>query len=267
VCIVPRKRKFIHPLYAIRDALGISQSKFATMFGVSKSLIQKIELGQGRNVSNDLADAVALLCGFDPESLKRKRGAPVFLIGSGEHRVELWGDSRHVSVSQSAEAKKAVQDFVDLNLGRRHRRAGVHEQHPTGPAWRRKLPRRKVSNQRERLRIQIRFWQLIILPGLKQAQRRVLDVLNNKLGLLTEAAESEDKFYSVAMQLSRWIDDVVRRNRQLRWRIKVIRNSRSGDAAQWPTFMETLSESFRLIKPPRELPRAKTRRHRRRRKC
>jgi len=220
-----RRPKFIHPLRSVRQALRKSQLQFAKMFGVSASYIQAVELGQ-RKLNDQLADAIMLRLGVDAESLKRKRGAPVHLIGSGKAEFTLWSGEK-TSRSQ-AEMDEVVREYAAL---------------------------KKVADQRERFRRCILFWQKGIVPAWKSDQWQVGDVLDNKLGLLFEAAEREHKYHSVAMRLSRWIDNVVREYR-LRITIDVIRNSRSGRDAQWPAFMDTLSESFRL-KP----------RSRRRRKC
>jgi transcriptional regulator with XRE-family HTH domain len=220
-------------LRTLRAALGKSQPQFAKMFGISASYVQAIELGQ-RTLNEELADAIMLRLGVDAESLKRKRGAPVHLIGSGKAEFTLWSGRRdlyHITehpehwfttaeeTSRSqAEMDKVVKEYAALN---------------------------KVTDQRERFRCCVLFWQKRIVLAWKSDQWQVWDVLDNKLRLLFEAAEREHKYHSVAMRLSRWIDNVVREYR-LRTTIDVIRNSRSGRDAQWPAFMDTLSPSFRL---------------------
>jgi len=231
---VPRKPKFTHPLRTLRAALGKSQPQFANMFGISASYVQAIELGQ-RKLSNELADAIMLRFGVNAESLKRKRNAPAHLIGSGKAAFTLWSGRRDLyhtpehpehwfttaeETSRSrAEMNKAVKEYATL----------LNERDP-----------------QERFRRCVLFWQKRIVPAWNSDQWLIGDALDNKLGLLFEAAGRENKYHSVAMRLNRWIEDVVREYR-LRTTIDVIiRNSRSGRDAHWPTFMDTLSESFRL---------------------
>jgi len=230
---MPLRPKFIHPLRVVRAALNNkSQPEFAKMFGVSASCIQKVELGQ-RTLDNELADAIMLRLGVDAESLKRKR-APVHLIGSGKADFTLWSGRRSLyhtaehpehwfttaeETSRSqAEMDKAVKEYAAL---------------------------KKVTDQRERFRRCVMFWQKRIVPAWRSDQWLVGDALHNKLEMLFQAAGRENKYHSVAMRLSRWIDNTVSEFR-LRTTINVIRDSRSGRDAQWPAFMDTLSESFRL---------------------
>ena len=198
---MPREPKFTHPLRTVRAALKKSQPQFAKMFGVSASYIQAIELGQ-RNLTDELADAIMLRLGVDAESLKRKRGVPVSLIGSNKAEFLLQSESRD-------DLEKVYKDYKAL---------------------------KKVRDQGERFRRSVVFWHKTIVPAWRSEQWQVRDALDNKLGLLFEAAELENKYHAVAMRLSRWIDDAVN---EFRLRI--------GRDAQWPTFMETLSGSFTLL--------------------
>lgn len=204
---MPRRPKFIHPLRVVRAALNKSQPEFAKMFGVSASYIQKVELGQ-RTLDNELADAIMLRLGVDAESLKRKRGAPISLIDVDKAEFTYGGD----------DIAKSIEDYGALL---------------------------KVRNKYERLRRSVLFWRINVLPDWELNHWRVRNALDNKLDLLFEAAEREKKYHSVAMRLSRWIENAVSEFR-LRTTINAIRNSRSGRDAQWPAFMDTLSSSFRL---------------------
>ena len=232
---MPQRPKFIHPLRVVRTALNKSQPQFAKMFGVSTSYIQAVELGQ-RKLNDELADAIMLRLGVDAESLKRKRGAPVHLIGSGKAEFTLWSGqsfwyhtvehpehwftkAEETSRSQT-EMDKAVKEYAALlNEPDRHERFG-----------------------RSML-----FWRKRIVPARKSGQWLVGDALYNKLEILFQAAGRENKYHSVAMRLSRWNVNTVGEFR-LRTTINVIRDSRSGRDAQWPAFMDTLAESFR-VKP------------------
>jgi transcriptional regulator with XRE-family HTH domain len=214
---MPRAPKFVHPLRAVREAVNKSQPEFAKMFGVSGSFIQAIELGQ-RNLSDELADAIMLRLGVDAESLKRKRGLPVSLIGLNKAEFLLQ--------SERSDDLEKVYPFV-----MRHEDYKALE---------------KVRDQGERFRRSVVFWQETIVPAWKSEHWQVRDALENKLRLLFEAAERENKYHAVAMRLSRWIEDAVNEFR-LRTTIDVIRKPLSGRDAQWPTFMETLSESFTLL--------------------
>ena len=218
---MPRRPRFIHPLRVVRLALGKSQLQFARMFGVSASYIQAVELGQ-RNLNDELADAIMLRCGVDASSLKRKRGKPEFLSYFNDELAKaILGSDSHVPVNP--ETWRAVEEFAGL---------------------------RKVTDERERLRRLFAFWRCVILPALKAHQWRVHAALGGKVALLFEAAERENKYYSVAMQLSRVIDTLVDEY-DLLTTINVI--GRRPRGTRWPSFMDILSLSFPL--KPRRLTR------------
>jgi transcriptional regulator with XRE-family HTH domain len=205
----------------ISQYFGKSQQQFARMFGVSASYIQAIELGQ-RNISNELADAIMLQLGIDAESLKRRRSMLRSLVESGRAELMLWrGPS-----SERAEMYPLFDEYTKL---------------------------KKIADPNERLRRSILFWQKITPHWDWYIARRALD---DKLALLFEAATREKKHFPLAMRLSRWIENSVSDFR-LRTTIDAVRATRKTD---WPPFMETLSESFRL------LPRHEKQRRRRRRK-
>jgi transcriptional regulator with XRE-family HTH domain len=235
VCIVPLKPKFFHPLRAVRAALKKSQPEFAKMFGVSASYIQAIELGQ-RKLSDELADAIMLRLGVDAESLKRKIGAPVSLISSENAEFTVWS---------RMSPKRGDLDGLER----------VDEEYETV---------RKVGDPNERFRLSLAFWQKRIVPSWKSEQWMIREGLNNKLEMLFEAAERENKYHALTMRLSRWIENAVTEFR-LRTTINAIRSTRTGYDAQWPTFMETLSKSFRL-KPSRSQRRCQLPRRQRRKK-
>jgi transcriptional regulator with XRE-family HTH domain len=123
---MPRTPKFVHPLRAVRAALNKSQPEFGKMFGVSGSYIQAIELG-GRELGDELADAIMLRLGVDAESLKRKRGIPTPLL-----------------------QKKRIAEIMDRETGAAH----IAEL------------RRLENKPRERLRFQIDLWCKIV-PALE----------------------------------------------------------------------------------------------------
>jgi transcriptional regulator with XRE-family HTH domain len=234
---VPRRPKFTNPLRVVRDALGMSQPQFAGILGISASYLQAIELGQ-RDLRDDLADEIMLRYGVDAESVKRKRGMPRHLIGSNAaHYTLLTASSKSW---MPAESRRVVYHGLRIPRVIRDRLEEYRA------LW-------KPKNERERLRRMILFWKEKIVPAWQSDQSRVRDVLNNKVGLLFEAAERENKYYSVAARLSRWIDKVVREC-QLRTTIDAVSMSRTGRQTEWPTFMQTLSKSFGLTPHPRQRP-------------
>lgn len=220
-----RQPEFVHPLRALREAFKISQSEFGKMFGVSASLIEGIELGK-RNLNDDLADAIMLRFGVDAESLKQKHGAPVSLV-----LLDKFGFVYGVEGGD-----KGVGPFPTTREVLKAARACD------------RLP--KIRNERERLRLSVLFWQNYVLPNWWMNHKRVRRALAHKLYLLSEAAKQKNQFHAVAMRLHRWIDKTADKYR-LRKTINVIRNSKNGDAAQWPTFIETLAPHF-WQKPPRQ---------------
>ena len=202
------------------------------MFGVSASYIQAIELGQ-RKISDELADAIMLRLGVDAESLKRKTGKPVSLIGLGKVSFTLWNKASP-NRDDLDDLEKANEEYDALE---------------------------SLGDPNECFRQSVAFWQNRVVRSWESEQWRVRDALGNKLEMLFEAANRENKYHALAMRLSRWIEDAVTEFR-LRATINVIRGTRSGRHADWPTFMETLSESFHLKAGRKE----KQLKHRRRKK-
>src|SRR6266446_2684577 len=78
---MPRKPKFIHPVRALRQAVGeakghtISQPAFAAMIGTSPATIQSVELGRLR-LSPALARRIAIGFSADARSLMKAKGKP-----------------------------------------------------------------------------------------------------------------------------------------------------------------------------------------------
>jgi transcriptional regulator with XRE-family HTH domain len=224
--IVPRKPKFVHPLRALREAFKISQSEFGKMFGVSASLIQLIELGE-RNLNDDLADAIMLHFGIDAESLKRKHGAPVSVVHLDNFNF-TFGPAKDAPTWPPSKEYRSIMQAV------------------------RACDRlTKIRSERERLRLSVLFWQTYVLPSWWMNHDRVRAALNNKLDLLFEAAKQKNRFHSVAARLHRWIDKTADKEFQLRKAINIIRTSKEGDAAKWPTFIETLEPDFWQEQPRR----------------
>ena len=73
-----RLPKKIHSLHRVRHVIGMTQTDFAFQIGISSRMLQSIELGE-RRLSEDVVDAVYLLTGVIPESLKK--GIPQSSLG------------------------------------------------------------------------------------------------------------------------------------------------------------------------------------------
>jgi transcriptional regulator with XRE-family HTH domain len=207
---VPRRPKFIHPLRRLRETLGKNQPQFAKMFRISPSYVQLIELGK-RPLTDELADEIMLRLGVDADSLKR-RGKPQPLIGSTK--------AAYTISSIDAETFKTPTGLENVS--------GEYYAVQTITDW------------KERLRRSIALWRKMTPHWNLYFVRRALE---RKLALLFEALSPDrahpanhERFLSVAMRLSRLIEDVVHDYG--------LRNAES------PSFMETLAD-FRLIKPPR----------------
>ena len=183
------------------------------MFGISTSYLQAIELGT-RKVPDHLADAIMLRLGVDPDSLKNKHGHPEFLLASD--KVDLfYGGLR---CPDTPLTNRVLREFDE-----RKTLADEHEQ------WRRAFA----------------FWRHLVLPAWQHDHPQVENVLQHKLTLLLEAAERYGQFHTLALHLTRVIDALVREYR-LHTIIDDVSIERTGHKAQWPSFMETISPSFRL---------------------
>jgi transcriptional regulator with XRE-family HTH domain len=199
---------FRHPLRVLRESafsVKKSRAKFAKMFGVSESSIEKIEAGE-RNLGPDLADAIMLRYGIDGESLKQERGFPRSLLIDVPATA---GFSIGRDLDEVREAEKKYRELL------------------------------KLRDKHKRLQRSIEFWQKYVVTS-GWNHWIVADVLITKVWLLLATAKQTDKFYAVAVRLSRWIDDAVEEFR-LRKRINELMES-----AVWPSFMDTLGTSFWL---------------------
>jgi transcriptional regulator with XRE-family HTH domain len=123
--------KFKHPLSELRKALGRNkgdfktQPAFAKQFGVSGSLIQKIELDD-RDIDDELCCDIALKFGLIPESLKRKRGMPVSVIPAGpkesnprerlRQRIITWQRLFRLPIMSKDEAMMKLGVFLDAAI-------------------------------------------------------------------------------------------------------------------------------------------------------
>jgi transcriptional regulator with XRE-family HTH domain len=217
---MPRKPKFTHPLRTLRAALGKSQPQFAKMFGVSASYMQAVELGQ-RKLNDELADAIMLRLGVDAESLKGRRSMPKPLLLSARNMkiALLIGDSPHLTL---------LQKFVQL----------LNEVRKVGYP---RLEKKLNSDQLFYLfQAHVKFWEKQIAPNWEWSSP--YHALNSKLEILFEAAKREKKHFTLAMRLSRWIEKSANEFR-LRTTINAITGANS---ARWPSFMQTLADSFNL---------------------
>lgn len=92
---MPKKPKFDHPVRLVRDALELTQPKFAKVLGISESYLQKIELGR-KTISDDLANLIMARFGIHATSLKSKDSIPKPLLwargGTLKDRIKEWED-------------------------------------------------------------------------------------------------------------------------------------------------------------------------------
>lgn len=78
---MPKQPKFIHPVRAVRQAVGdslgkkLTQPAFAKMVGVSAATIQSVELGR-LALSVTLANRIYVATGAEPRSLMKKGNKP-----------------------------------------------------------------------------------------------------------------------------------------------------------------------------------------------
>jgi transcriptional regulator with XRE-family HTH domain len=218
------KTKCHHPVRWVRALAGKSRAKFARLFGISDSYVEAIERGD-RQLTDELRDKIALLYGLDDRSLKLRSGFPRSVIDTKRLDFNSFYDpdlaeppagasDKEITAAMIAALDRGMELFQELEA----------------------LP--KVRNKYDRLQRSMIFWQKYVLHS-KQSHTPVENVLSNKLGLLFEAAAQEEQFYPLAMELSRWIEHAVSKYR-LRSAITVLRNSRDGEAGEWPTFMESL---------------------------
>jgi len=77
---MPRQNKLRHPIKLVREATGLSQSRFAALVGHSKDTIQAIEIGR-HNPSRLLAEKIFIQTGAVPETLLHLRGSPLDIEG------------------------------------------------------------------------------------------------------------------------------------------------------------------------------------------
>jgi DNA-binding XRE family transcriptional regulator len=77
---MPRQNKLRHPIKLVREATGLSQSRFAAMVGHSKDTIQAIEIGR-HNPSRLLVEKIFVQTGAVPETLLKLRGSPLDIEG------------------------------------------------------------------------------------------------------------------------------------------------------------------------------------------
>ena len=99
-----RLPKKIHSLHRVRHVIGMTQKDFAFQIGISSRMLQSIELGE-RRLSEDVVDAVYLLTGVTPESLKR--GIPQSSLG-GVFDFEKYQYWQMVRQNENEEGPKRV---------------------------------------------------------------------------------------------------------------------------------------------------------------
>lgn len=99
-----RLPKKIHSLHRVRHVIGMTQKDFAFQIGISSRMLQSIELGE-RRLSEDVVDAVYLLTGVTPESLKK--GIPQSSLG-GVFDFEKYQYWQMVRQNENEEGPKRV---------------------------------------------------------------------------------------------------------------------------------------------------------------
>ncbi len=113
---MPKKPSFDNPVRLLREALGLTQPQFAKRLGASKSLLQKIELGE-RVITDALADRIMILFGVRADSLKAKRGKPkpILYWRQGTLKEQL-GDSNEYMAALNDETPTILEHFLRLKL-------------------------------------------------------------------------------------------------------------------------------------------------------
>jgi hypothetical protein len=150
--------------------------------------------------------------GVDAASLKAKHGTPKFLLDSPKVTFFHGG----LRVPYTPLTRRVIKEFDQ---------------------------RKTLKNQNELWRASFSFWRHIILSAWKHDHARIHDTLKRKLDLLLQAAERENKYHAVTLNLTRWIDAQVR-HYHLRTTINALSKQHTGRDADWPSFKDTLPESF-----------------------
>ena len=99
-----RLPKKIHSLHRVRHLIGMTQKDFAFQIGISPRMLQSIELGE-RRLSEDVIDAVYLLTGVTPESLRK--GIPQSSLGEA-FDIEKYQYWRMVCQNENEQGPKRV---------------------------------------------------------------------------------------------------------------------------------------------------------------
>jgi transcriptional regulator with XRE-family HTH domain len=204
-------KKHYPPLRVIRELLQMSRAKFGEHFGLTDRYIESIEYGE-QDPSDSLIAEVSLQLGIEPNSLRQKCGCPRSLITGNKIRVKITDPGPNPG--EPVERVVALKEF---------------------PSW------RKASDKYEQLAVLMSLWQEVICQEVKHD--RIGEALNRKLNFLTEAARESGQYYSVTMQLDRWIEYTVD-TFQLRKRINELRANQTGDDAEWPTFFGMMKDYF-----------------------
>jgi transcriptional regulator with XRE-family HTH domain len=104
-----------NPVRVLREALHLTQRRFAERLGVSESYIQQVELGKKR-LSNEVAARITVQFGMRPDSMQAERGEPKALLharpGSLRHRVKEW----QVEGGEDKFNEDAVAALRDIHL-------------------------------------------------------------------------------------------------------------------------------------------------------
>jgi hypothetical protein len=211
-----------HPLRVIRVLSGKLRPQFAADFGISQRYLEAIEYGE-KELPDILASEISLYYGLVPESLKGKRRFPRSLIDTKEisFAVDMSGSDPG---TPPLEVAVPLDEFC-ANVG--------------------------ANDKHERLSLLMRVWQKYVI---RINPDRIENALSLKLGLLLRA--SQERYLSVAMQLSLWIDYAVKAY-GLEKRIKELRAVQTGEDSEWPTFWDTLKDSFRRTSQPQSRRRQK----------
>lgn len=209
------------PLRVIRELLELSRAKFGELFGCTERYIEAVEYGE-QPATESLIVEVSLHFGIEPDSLRRNRGCPRSLITGNKIRVTF--------IDPGTNSGEPIERIVSLN---------------EFPSW------RNASDEYERLAVKMALWQQYVICY-ERNHERIGEVLTRKMSLLLHAAAELDRYYSVTLNLDRWIEYTAD-TYQLRKRINELRlrMARAGENAEWPPFFEMLKDSFNLSPPKR----------------
>jgi hypothetical protein len=187
----------------------MSRDKFGAEFGITARYVEAIEYGD-RRLTGILKAEIALRYGLVPESLEGKRFPRSML------------DTKNLTVSEFSDDDGTLVKSVEISLDEFCNNVGA-------------------DTKEARLQVLMHLWQKSVIS---LNPDRIDNALRRKLDLLFVAAMSLNRYYSVANQLSMWIDSIADAF-ELKQLITQIRGCLTGEDAEWPTFFETLMKTLK----------------------